>query len=89
MAAALTQPQIAEALAAAVARAKSPGASFAMFHDGQIQAAAAGVLNVEKGQPASVNSMYQIGSINKVFTATLVMQLVDEGRLDLDPPSIE
>lgn len=31
-------------------------------------------------------SVFQIGSITKVWTATLVMQLVAEGRIDLDVP---
>ena len=33
--------------------------------------------------------MFQIGSITKVWTATVVMQLVDEGLLDLDTPVVE
>jgi len=35
---------------------------------------------------ASTDSPYFIASITKMFTATVVMQLVDEGRLDLDAP---
>jgi CubicO group peptidase (beta-lactamase class C family) len=31
--------------------------------------------------------MFQIGSITKVFTTTLIMQLVDEGRIELDAPA--
>ncbi len=42
--------------------------------------------------PASrrpTDSLFQIGSIGKVWTATVVMQLVDEGLLDLDAPIVE
>ena len=42
--------------------------------------------------PASrsdTDSVFQIGSITKVWTATVVMQLVDEGLLDLDAPVVE
>ena len=35
------------------------------------------------------DSLFQIGSITKVWTATVVMQLVDEGLLDLDAPIVE
>lgn len=35
---------------------------------------------------ASSDSSYFIASITKMFTATVIMQLVDEGRLDLDAP---
>lgn len=64
------------------------GASLAIAHgDGNI-VAATGVLNLRTGQAASVDSLFQIGSITKVWTATLAMQLVDEGLLDLDAPVI-
>ena len=33
--------------------------------------------------------MFQIGSMTKVWTATVVMQLVDEGKLDLDAPVVD
>ena len=48
--------------------------------------AAAGVLNARTGAPVTADSVFQIGSITKVWTATLVMQLVDEGLVDLDAP---
>ena len=35
---------------------------------------------------ASPDSPYFIASVTKMFTATVIMQLVDEGRLDLDAP---
>ncbi len=38
------------------------------------------------GVEATADALFQIGSITKVWTATLVMQLVDEGRIELDAP---
>ena len=35
---------------------------------------------------ATPTAIFQIGSITKLLTATLVMQLVEEGRLRLDDP---
>ncbi len=35
---------------------------------------------------AKADSVFRAGSISKVFTAVLVMQLVEEGRLNLDAP---
>ncbi|WP_200810899.1 serine hydrolase [Demequina sp. NBRC 110057] len=43
-----------------------------------------GVTRTETGQPVTDATVFQIGSITKVWTATLAMQLVDEGALDLD-----
>lgn len=69
---------------AAEARANHvPGASLAVLADGQVLAGAAGLLNVRTGVEATPDSVFQMGSITKVWTTTLVMQLVDEGRLRL------
>ena len=45
-----------------------------------------GVASVETGCPVRRDTLFQIGSITKVFLATLAMRLVEEGRLDLDKP---
>jgi CubicO group peptidase (beta-lactamase class C family) len=63
-----------------------PGASVAVLLDGEIVEAAAGVLNTRTGVEATTDSLFQIGSATKVYTATLVMQLVDAGLVDLDAP---
>lgn len=63
-----------------------PGASLAVLHDGDIWDCATGMLNLNTGVRATPDSLFQIGSITKVYTATLVMQLVDEGKVDLDAP---
>jgi CubicO group peptidase (beta-lactamase class C family) len=65
------------------------GISIAVYSDGDTYTAGSGVLNIETGVEATKESVFQIGSITKVFTTTLVMQLVDEGRLDLERPVID
>ena len=62
------------------------GASLAFAVGDDTALAATGVLNTRTGTPVTVDSVFQIGSITKVWTATLVMQLVDEGLVDLDAP---
>jgi CubicO group peptidase (beta-lactamase class C family) len=62
-----------------------PGASVAVLRGKRIiAAAAAGVINLDTGVPATTDAVFQIGSITKPFTATMILQLRDEGRLDLD-----
>lgn len=61
-----------------------PGASVAVLRGSELTAAAAGVTNVTTGVPVTADTVTHIGSITKVFTTTLVMQLVDEGKIDLD-----
>jgi CubicO group peptidase (beta-lactamase class C family) len=63
-----------------------PAASVAVLRAEEVDAAASGVLNLATGVEATADSLFQIGSITKVWTATLVMQLVDEGRIELDAP---
>lgn len=75
-----------ERLAVLAAEHRVVGASLAFRLGKEVVAVAAGVLNVRTGQPATPESLFQVGSITKVWTATLVLQLVDEGLLDLDAP---
>ena len=63
-----------------------PGAAIAVLKDGEIVDAGAGVLSTTTKVDVTADAVFQIGSITKVWTATLVMQLVDEGLLDLDAP---
>ena len=63
-----------------------PGAALAVHRRGRLYETAAGVLNVDSRVNATPDSVFQIGSITKIFTTSLAMQLVDEGLLDLDTP---
>ena len=62
------------------------GAQVSVLADGQVVDAAAGVLNTGTGAAVTSSALFQIGSITKIWTATLVVQLVNEGLLDLDRP---
>jgi CubicO group peptidase (beta-lactamase class C family) len=68
------------------ARHGVPGASLAILDDGAITTAVTGVLNLETGTSVTPDSVFQVGSITKVWTATMLMQLADEGLLDLNAP---
>src|SRR3954466_9572919 len=61
-----------------------PGAAWAVLHDGEVVDGAAGVLSKATGVEATADSVFQIGSVTKLWTSSLVMQLVDEGQVDLD-----
>ena len=45
-----------------------------------------GMADLENQIKASVNTSFRIASITKTFTSTLVMQLVQQGKLDLQTP---
>lgn len=63
-----------------------PAAGWAVLFDGRVVDGAAGLLSRTTGVEATADSVFQIGSITKLWTASLVMQLVDEGRIGLDDP---
>src|SRR5207244_13062374 len=78
-----------ERLAALLQRRGVPRAAAGIRSRGEVREAAAGVLNVETGIEVTTDSVFQYGSIGKTWTATVVMQLVDEGLLDLDAPIVD
>ena len=41
------------------------------------------MLNAATQVPVTTDSVFQVGSITKIWTATMIMQLVDEGLLSL------
>jgi CubicO group peptidase (beta-lactamase class C family) len=75
-----------ERLPALIAEHDVPAAAVAVGLGGDVAEAAAGLLSRGTRVEATPDSVFQIGSITKVWTATLVMQLADEGKLDLEAP---
>ena len=63
-----------------------PGAQLAVLDGDEIVEAAAGVLSLRTGCPVTADALFLPGSIGKLYTATLIMQLVDAGRIELDSP---
>lgn len=75
---------IAASLPSLIERYDVPGASVGVLKDGQVVDHAAGILSMSTGVEATTDSVFQIGSITKLWTSSLVLQLVDEGKVDLD-----
>jgi CubicO group peptidase (beta-lactamase class C family)/D-alanyl-D-alanine dipeptidase len=48
-----------------------------------------GFQDAERQVPATAETVYRVGSISKLFTDIAVMQLVEQGQLDLDVPVTE
>lgn len=68
-------------------RQKIPGLSIAVVRDGElVKAKGYGLANVELNVPVTPETIFQSGSVGKQFTATLVMMLVEEGKLALSDP---
>ena len=74
------------AVADAVTATGATGASVAVWDGTQTHAAVAGIRNSATGDPVSLDTLMHIGSITKIFNATLVMQMVDDGLVQLGDP---
>ena len=69
----------------ALQKSHGAGISVAVVQDGKvILAKGYGLANVELSVPATENTVYQIASVTKTFTATAINMLVDEDKLKLD-----
>ena len=63
-----------------------PGAQLAVIDGDEVVESAAGVLSLRTNTPATPDALFLPGSIGKLYTATLVLMLVGDGKLDLDTP---
>ncbi|NEV02728.1 serine hydrolase domain-containing protein [Bradyrhizobium uaiense] len=63
-----------------------PGIALGVFYKGSAATAGLGVTNVLHPQLVDGDTLFRIGSITKTFTGTALLQLVEQGRLNLDDP---
>lgn len=82
------QPRLAELVDELRERFGIPGAIGAVQIGDEVATAASGVLNARTGVDITTDTVFLIGSITKVWTATLVQALADEAMLDLDTPVV-
>ncbi|QBD75941.1 class A beta-lactamase-related serine hydrolase [Ktedonosporobacter rubrisoli] len=78
--------QLQTRVSALLAEYKIPSAVIGVLHNGEITELAVGSKNVLTQEPATTETIYQCGSMTKTWTALAFMQLVDEGKIDLDKP---
>lgn len=75
-----------EFVARTAAEYNIPGVSVGIWADGREIFAAHGVTSIENPLPVTRDTLFCLGSIAKTFTATTVMCLVEQGRIELDAP---
>jgi len=70
-----------------LARSQAPSLSLGIVQGEKLVLARSyGVLDRASGEPATPDSLYQIASVTKVFTATLLLAMRDQGLVCLDDP---
>jgi CubicO group peptidase (beta-lactamase class C family) len=63
-----------------------PGVAVGIIHGDGEEVGGFGVTSLENPLPVDGETLFQIGSITKTYTATAAMRLVEDGRLSLDDP---
>ena len=62
-----------------------PGMALAIIHRGvAVKTACYGLANLELGTPVKTNTVFEIGSITKQFTATCILLLQQQGKLSVE-----
>ncbi len=76
--------EIDDIINAHLAKHQVPGLSLAIVKDGAVtRAGGYGFANLEHKVPATEHTVYQIGSIGKMFTAAAILRMQDEGKLSV------
>src|SRR6185436_19928897 len=87
----LTPGQVAETLGAYVdklAKAEAFSGTVLLAKDGKVLATrVTGLANRDFAVPNTLDTKFNLGSMNKMFTAVAAMQLVEGGKLSLDDPA--
>ena len=79
--------QVDSVMKAEMLRGKIPGAAIAVLQNGKVVLMKAyGAANLELSVPVQTNSVFELASLTKQFTAAAVLLLVHEGKLRLDDP---
>ena len=66
-----------------------PGLSAVILRNGNIVwESGLGVQNIERNLPATPETPYYLGDLTQVFTATMVLQCIEQGTLSFDDPVV-
>ncbi len=69
----------------AMQKRRIPGLAFAVVRNGEIiRVQGYGVADLKTGEKVTPNTLFELASVTKQFTATAIMFLVEEGRIGLD-----
>ena len=63
-----------------------PGVAFGVLRGGRLTVRGFGITNADNPQPLTADTVFPIASISKTVTATAIMRLVEQGKLELAAP---
>jgi CubicO group peptidase (beta-lactamase class C family) len=79
-----TFKKIANRIVSEMKRLGVPGVAIGIWHKGKEYVDGFGVTSIEHPLPVTPDTLFQTGSISKTFTGTMMMKLVEDGKVDLD-----
>lgn len=80
-------PVVAQLYASYAEKNHFPGYAFGIMLDGKlVYKGSGGYIDLENKIPATTTAMFRIASMSKSFTAMAILQLRDQGKLQLDDP---
>ncbi|MFI9839993.1 serine hydrolase domain-containing protein [Nonomuraea sp. NPDC051941] len=82
----MSQEKLAEFVEAAAKEFGIPGVAVGVLAGGREFVAAHGVTSLDNPLPVDDRTLFHLGSVTKTFTATALMRLVAEGKVELDAP---
>lgn len=82
----MDEKQLQEKVAEVAEEFQVPGVAVGVIHNGEEHYGYHGVTNIDHPLPVDEGTIFQFGSTGKTYTATAIMRLVDQGKVDLDAP---
>ena len=82
----MSQETLSGFVEATAAKFDIPGVAVGVRADGQEIYASHGVTSIDNPLPVDQDTLFLAGSVTKTFTATTLMRLLAEGKVDLDEP---
>jgi CubicO group peptidase (beta-lactamase class C family) len=82
----LTADELEAKLAELAAELQVPGVAAGIYLNGEETIAVHGVTSIENPLAVTEETLFQFGSTGKTFTATAIMRLVEQGKIDLNAP---
>ena len=82
----MSQDMLSEFVEATATKFGVPGVAVGVWADGREIYACHGVTSVDNPLPVDRDTLFVLGSVTKTYTATALMRLVADGRVDLDAP---
>ena len=82
----MAQDTLSEFVEATATRFGIPGVAVGVWADGREVYACHGVTSVDNPLSVDPDTLFVLGSVTKTYTATTLLRLVTEGRVELDAP---